>query len=376
MAIPFNKIYLTGNELRYLQRAIEDGRLSGKGVFTRKCEQFFETRYGFSKIFLTTSCTDALEMAAILTGISSEDEVIIPSYTCVSTANPFILRGARVVFADSSADSPNIDASKIEALITKKTKAIVIVHYAGIACDVGKIMEIVSRYGLILIEDAAHALDSYYQNRPLGSLGHLAAFSFHETKNITSGEGGMLVINDKKYLQRANIVYEKGTDRAAFLNGEIEKYRWRDIGSSFMPSELTSAFLYAQLEKMEEIQNKRKMCWELYYDELKPLEKKGLLKVPGFPSFASNNAHIFSLLCNNPEERSVLISYLKKNNILSAFHFQSLHKSPFFITKHDGRELPWSDFYSDCLLRLPLYAGLKSTAIQEITGLINNFYLT
>jgi len=265
--IPFNKPYLTGKEAHYLYHAVYSGKISGNGMFTQKCHNFFVQRYGFKKCLLTTSCTDALEMAAILIDIKQGDEVIMPSYTFVSTANAFVLRGATIVFADSGASNPNIDAEKLESLITPKTKAIVPVHYAGIACDMDKIMALAEKYNLFVIEDAAQAIDSYYNGRPLGSIGHLAAFSFHETKNIISGEGGMLVINDERFFRRAEIIWEKGTNRAEFFRGEVNKYGWVDIGSSFLPSEIIAAFLYAQLENLDDIQLKRKSIWNKYYSQ-------------------------------------------------------------------------------------------------------------
>ena len=254
MTIPFNKPFLTGKEAHYLYQAVSSGKISGNGMFTKKCHDFFEEKYGFKKVLLTTSCTDALEMAAILLDIKEGDEVIMPSYTFVSSANAFVLRGAKIVFADSSAENPNLDATKIEALITPKTKAIVPVHYAGIACDMDMIMDIAHRHNLSVVEDAAQAIDSFYNGRPLGTIGHLAAFSFHETKNIISGEGGMLAINDERFLRRAEIIWEKGTNRAEFFRGEVNKYGWVDIGSSFLPAEIIAAFLYAQLESLETIQ--------------------------------------------------------------------------------------------------------------------------
>ncbi len=359
MKIPFNKPFLVGNELKYIQDAIERGQLAGNGYYTKKCQEFFENRYGFKKCLLTTSCTDALEMAAILADVHEGDEVIIPSFTFVSTANAFALRGAKIVFADSENDTPNIDLNKVEKLITNKTKVLVVVHYAGIACDMDKVLEICKEYNLILVEDAAQAIDSYYKSRPLGSFGDLATFSFHETKNIISGEGGMLVVNDEKYIKRAEIIWEKGTNRAEFFRGEVNKYEWVDIGSSFLPSELTSAFLYAQLENLDLIENKRKELWNYYYDKLQPIEETGLIKLPQIPNYATNNAHMFYIICNNAKTRNKLLSKLKQNGILAVSHYISLHKSPYYKDKHDGRQLPNSDFYSDCLIRLPLFFDLK-----------------
>jgi dTDP-4-amino-4,6-dideoxygalactose transaminase len=266
--IPFNKPYLTGNETNYIYQAVQSGKISGDGIFTKKCHEFFELKYGFKKCLLTTSCTDALEMAAILSGIEDGDEVIIPSYTFVSTANAFVLRGAKIVFCDSQENHPNIDDTQIERLITSKTKAIVVVHYAGVACEMDNICSIATKHNLFLIEDAAQAIDSFYKGRPLGSFGHFAAFSFHETKNVISGEGGMLVINDLDFVERAEIIREKGTNRSKFFRGEIDKYGWVDIGSSYLPSDIIAAFLFAQLENLEIIQDKRLNLWNRYYHNL------------------------------------------------------------------------------------------------------------
>lgn len=372
--IPFNRPYLTGNEPAYLEQAVKSGKISGDGLFTKKCHEFFEKKFGFKKVLLTTSCTDALEMAAILIDIKPGDEVIMPSYTFVSTANPFLLRGAKIIFADSSDEQPNIDTNKIEALITPKTKAIVPVHYAGIACDMDKIMELSKKYNLFVVEDAAQAVDGYYKGRPLGSIGHLAAFSFHETKNIMAGEGGLLVINDDRFIGRAEIIREKGTNRSSFFRGEIDKYGWVDIGSSFLPSDIIAAFLYAQIENIDNIQKKRKQIWDQYYRLLKPLADKGLVQLPVIPSYASNNAHMFYLVCRNVEERSGLIKFLKDVNIHAVFHYLSLHKSEFYKANHWGGELKNSDRFSDTLVRLPLYYELTEGDVSHIVNHIIAYY--
>jgi dTDP-4-amino-4,6-dideoxygalactose transaminase len=364
-SIPFNKPYLSGKELEYIHAAVASGKISGDGLFTRKCHDFFETAYGFKKCLLTSSCTDALEMAAILANIEAGDEVIMPSFTFVSTANAFVLRGAKIVFADSRIDHPGIDESSIESLITPKTKAIVPVHYAGVACDMDIIKALAEKYNLLIIEDAAQAIHNFYKGRPLGSEGHFSAFSFHETKNIISGEGGMLVINDEQYINRAEIIREKGTNRSQFFRGEVDKYGWVDIGSSFLPSEITAAFLYAQLENLNTIQEKRLRLWQSYFNLLSPLANEGFFKLPFIPSFSTNNAHMFYIICRSLDERSALIEHLKKAKILSVFHYLSLHKSPFYAEKHDGRDLPNSDRYTDTLLRLPLYADLMEMDILE-----------
>lgn len=376
MKIPFNKPFLIGNEIDFMKEAIASGKISGDGMFTKKCHTFFEERFGFKKTLLTSSCTDALEMCAILTGLVPGDEVIIPSYTFVSTANAFVLRGAQIVFADSMNSFPNIDSDLIEELITPRTKAIVAVHYGGVACEMYKINDIAMRHNLLVIEDAAQAVDSYYNGKPLGSIGHLSAFSFHETKNIISGEGGMIVLNDDTFIKRAEIIREKGTNRAAFFRGEVDKYNWVDIGSSFLPSELTAAFLYAQLEKMDDIQKKRKLLWNRYYENLKHLEGKGKIILPHIPGFATNNAHLFYILCKTLEERTRLMAFLKNNDILSVFHYISLHKSPFYAGKHDGRVLKNSDYFTDCLLRLPMYYELSLKDVDFISEKISGFYKT
>ena len=368
--IPFNKPYLIGNELKYIKDAVDRGKISGNGYYTQKCHEYFQQRYGFKKCLLTTSCTDALEMAAILCNIEPGDEVIIPSYTFVSTANAFVLRGAKIVFADSRMDQPGIDEDKIEELITPLTKVIVPVHYAGVACDMDKIMALAQKYDLFVVEDAAQAIDSFYKGKPLGSIGHFGCFSFHETKNIQCGEGGMLVINDERFFRRSEIIWEKGTNRAEFFRGEVNKYGWVDIGSSFLPSELAATFLYAQLECLDNIQTRRKRLWDKYFEELEILRGKEI-GLPFFPYYSTSNAHMFYLVCSSLEQRSKILEALRRNNILAVFHYLSLHKSPFYQNKHDGRELPESNRYSDCLLRLPLYFELNDSEITEIVKIIN-----
>ncbi len=372
--IGFNKPYLTGNETKYIEQAVASGKISGNGLFTQKCQGFFEEKFGILKALLTTSCTDALEMAAILLDIKAGDEVIMPSYTFVSTANAFVLRGAKIVFADSYADNPNIDVSKIEKLINKRTKAIIVVHYAGMACDMDLVMKLANKHNLFVVEDAAQAIDSYYKGKPLGSIGHLATFSFHETKNIISGEGGLLAINDKRFVERAEIIWEKGTNRSAFFRGEIDKYGWVDIGYSFLPSEVTAAFLWAQLENLEIIQNKRISIWNNYYNGLIKLEDSDKIKLPSIPSYATNNAHIFYIICKSLEERTALINYLLKYKINAVFHYLSLHKSPFYKQKYDGESLINSDLYSDRLVRLPMYYELSYENQTRVIESIIRFY--
>ena len=355
---------MTGMETEYIRQAVAGGKISGNGEFTHRCQEFFEKRYGFRKCLLATSGTDALEMAAILTGVGPGEEVIVPSYTFVSTALAFIRCGAKVVFADSRADEPNIDASKIESLITPRTKVIVPVHYAGCACDMDAIMDIANRHNLLVVEDAAQAVDSFYTSgretaSPLGGIGHLGCFSFHETKNIISGEGGMLTINDERFIRRAEIIWEKGTNRAEFFRGEVNKYGWVDIGSSFLPTEIVSAFLWAQLEHLDEIQAERKRLWQAYWDFLSTLPTTNY-QLPTLPAYATNNAHMFYLLFPDLAKRSEFIAKMKARDILTVFHYLPLHSSEYYRTQHDGRVLPNCDRYADTLVRLPLYYGLGS----------------
>ena len=370
--IPFNKPFLTGNETRYIQEAVASGKISGDGVFSKKCHTFFEKKYGFTKCLLTTSCTDALELAALLVRIEPGDEVILPSFTFVSTANAFVLRGAKLVFVDSSPHNPNMDVQAVASLVNERTRAIVAVHYAGIACDMDPLLALAEKHNLYLIEDAAQAIDSYYKGIPLGKLGCLSAFSFHETKNVISGEGGMLAINDPQFIQRAEIIREKGTNRSQFFRGEVNKYGWKEPGSSFLPSEIIAAFLYAQLENLDAIQAKRKKLWQHYFDLLAPLQPK--IGLPFLPEYATNNAHMFYIICGNLDERTALISYLRSNDVLSVFHYISLHSSEYYADKHDGRSLPQADRYTDCLLRLPMYYELELPVVERIAALITKFY--
>ena len=377
MRIPFNKPCLTGKEAHYMYQAVYAGKLSGNGFYTKKCQQFFEEKYGFKKCLLATSGTDALEMCAMLCDLKPGDEVIVPSYTFVSTALAFLREGAKVIFADSMDCNPNIDASKLEELITPRTHVIVPVHYAGVACDMDAIMAVAERHNLLVVEDAAQAIDSYYKGRPLGSIGHLAAFSFHETKNITAGgEGGLLTINDERFIRRSEILWEKGTNRAEFFRGAVNKYGWVDMGSSFLPSEINAAFLWAQIENLDEIQHKRKRIWELYHKGLEGIAAEGKVRLPQIPDYATNNGHMFYLVCRNLEERTGLIAYLKEHDIVAPFHYLSLHKSDYY-TKNYGecvRELPCCDMYADCLVRLPLFYELSEEQVELIINLIKEYY--
>jgi len=376
--IPFNKPYLTGKEAHYLYQAVLSGKISGDGIFTKKCHDFFQNNNLFKKVLLTTSCTDALELAALLLNITPEDEVIIPSYTFVSTANAFALRGAKIRFLDSRPDHPGIDESKIEEVINEKTKAIIPVHYAGVATDMDKINELARKYNLHVVEDAAQAIDSFYLGQngktPLGACGDMGCFSFHETKNIMAGEGGMISLNDEQYFSRAEILREKGTNRSAFFRGEVDKYNWVDIGSSFLPSDIIAAFLYAQLENLETIQQKRKSIWNQYFENLADVEKAGHLTRPFVPSYATQNGHMFYIVCRNLDERTRLAEHLKTNGIYAVFHYLSLHNAPYFKENHDGRPLTESDRYTDCLLRLPLFYELELSQVDMICDTIRGFY--
>ncbi len=375
-SIPFNKPFLTGKEVHYMYQAVYTGKLSGNGVFTKRCEDFFQTVFKFKKAILTTSCTDALEMAAILCNVQPGDEVIVPSYTFVSTALAFVRQGAKIVFADSMDRNPNIDAEKLEALVTEKTKVIVPVHYAGVACDMDKIMQIANKHNIFVVEDAAQAIDSYYKGKILGSIGHFGCFSFHETKNVTAGgEGGLLTVNDENFIRRAEIIWEKGTNRAEFFRGMVNKYGWIDTGSSFLPSEINAAFLWAQLEQLKEIQNKRRILWDRYFTGLQNLSSKGFLRLPDIPEYASNNAHMFYIVCRNLEERTGLIHFLKEHNILAPFHYLSLHKSEYYVRHYNEiPQLPICDKYSDCLVRLPMFYELELEQVDYIVDCIQQYY--
>ena len=376
MKIDFNRPFLTGKETHYMYQAVDSKKLSGNGVFSKRCQQFFEERYGFKKCLLTTSGTDALEMAAILCDVKPGDEVIVPSYTFVSSALAFIRQGAKIVFADSYANNPNIDADKIESLITDKTKVIVPVHYAGVACDMDKIMDIANRHNLYVVEDAAQAIDSFYKGKPLGGIGHIGCFSFHETKNITAGgEGGLLCVNDERFIRRAEIIWEKGTNRAEFFRGMVNKYGWVDTGSSFLPSEINSAFLWAQLENLDTIQQKRKKIWNTYHEAFAPMAENGCYKTPIIPEGATNNAHMYYLICKSLEERTALIDFLRQHDVCAVFHYQSLHQSTYYKEHSDSvPELPYSDYFTDHLVRLPMYYELTDSDVSLVISLIQEFY--
>lgn len=374
--IPFNLPYYSGKELKSIASAMDTRILTGDQELTISCERLLEKKYGFSKVCLTNSCTSALEIAAMLIDIQPGDEVILPSYTFVSTSNAFALRGAKLVFADSKPDHPNIDEDQIEKLISSKTKAIVIVHYAGVACNMDAIIALAQKNGIRLIEDAAQCIDSFYNKKALGTFGDIACFSFHETKNIHCGEGGFIAINDATLIERVDVLRNKGTNRSAFFSGQVKKYEWVDLGFSAIPSAITTSFLYAQLLDIDKVQLKRRKLWERYFKNLSVLNESGEVKLPFIPAYASNNSHIFYLICKDRQERDELILYLKKNEIQAVFHYQSLHRSPYYLNKHDGRVLPNADRYSDCLLRLPLFYDLNLKEVDYISEKIIEFYLS
>jgi len=373
--VPFNKPFITGLELDYIQDAITRGKISGNGYYTKLCQRVLEQRYAFTRSYLTSSCTDALEMCALLINIQPGDEVIMPSYTFVSTANAFVLRGAKIIFVDSRKDHPGMDENSVERLITEKTKAIVVVHYAGVACDMDKIMSLANSYSLYVVEDAAHAIDSYYTGktgvrRALGGIGHLSAFSFHETKNIISGEGGLLVVNDDNLVERAEIIWEKGTNRSSFYRGEVDKYNWVDIGSSFLPSDMTAAFLFAQLEQIELIQARRREIWSLYAKEFQKIADNEKVQLPYIPEFAENNGHMYYLVFSSIALRDYVMRSLSQAGYNSVFHYLGLHSSPFIIDRTTSEDLPLVQYYSDGLLRLPFFFELNDYQIKEISDVV------
>lgn len=373
--IPFNIPPLAGDELTYVEQAIQKQKICGDGEFTRKCNEWIEKRSDVSKALLTTSCTQALEMAALLLNIQPGDEVILPSYTFVSTADAFVLRGANLVFVDIRPDTMNLDETLIEAAITDKTRAIVPVHYAGVGCEMDAIMEIAREYHVPIVEDAAQGVMATYKGRALGSLGDFGCYSFHETKNYTMGEGGALLIRDPEYVEPAEIIREKGTDRSKFLRGQVDKYTWVSIGSSYLPSDINAAYLFAQLEQADKINEARLKCWRDYYESLKPLADRGCIALPVIPEECRHNAHMFYIKVRDLEERKALIAHLKENDISAAFHYVPLHSSP--AGKMFGR-FSGEDIYttkeSERLLRLPMYYGLKENDILVVCEKINQFY--
>jgi len=373
--INFNKPPYTGKEIDYIQKAISNNKICGDGEFTKKCSNFFEQRFQTKKAQLTTSCTHALEMSAILCDIKPGDEVIMPSFTFVSTADAFVMRGARIVFVDIRPDTNNIDENLIEGAITSKTKAIVPVHYAGVSCEMDKINEIAKNYNLFVVEDAAQGVMSTYNGQALGTIGDFGCFSFHETKNYTMGEGGALLIKDEKYIEQAEIIREKGTNRSKFFRGQIDKYTWVDLGSSYLPSELNAAYLYAQLELADEINNDRLKTWNIYYDGLKEFSNRELIELPFVPQNCKHNGHMFYLKCKDINERTALISYLKQNDIMAVFHYIPLHSAPAGLKF--GRfygEDRYTTKESERLLRLPMYYGIEENNLEYIIEKVSGFY--
>jgi dTDP-4-amino-4,6-dideoxygalactose transaminase len=373
--IPFNKPFIVGKELEYVSEAVKSGQLAGNGIFTKKCQRFLEESYGFHKVLMTHSATAALEMSALLCDIKYDDEVILPSFTFVSTANAFFLRGARLKFIDIRPDTLNIDERLLEKAISKKTKAICPVHYAGVGCQMDIIGRVAKKNNLKIIEDAAHAIGSKYKGKYLGSFGDLAALSFHETKNFISGEGGALVINSPELVERAEIIWEKGTNRKKFEQGVVDKYTWVDKGSSFYPSELVTSFLYGQLEKAEIIMQKRLSIWDYYWNNLLELQQEGFLRLPVIPKGCEHNAHMFYILLNSNKERNDLMQELRKNNILAVFHYIPLHSSPMGLKMgYSASQLPVTEDISKRILRLPLFYELKAKEQKRIITSVKSFF--
>ncbi len=373
--IPFNKPYMTGEELEFIREAHRNGHLSGEGPFTKRCHAWLEQRIGCDRALLTHSCTAALEMAAILGDVGPGDEIVMPSFTFVSTANAFVLRGAVPVFVDVRPDTLNLDERLIEPALTARTKAIAVVHYAGVACDMDPIMAVAARHGLLVVEDAAQGILCAYKGRPLGSIGQLAALSFHETKNVISGEGGALLINDPGLVERAEIVREKGTDRSRFFRGQVDKYTWVDIGSSYLPSEIIAAFLFCQMQHAESITGRRLALWAKYHERIAGLERAGHLRRPVIPDHAQHNAHLYYVLTQDAETRTRLLRYLREREIGAIFHYVPLHSSP--AGRRFGRthgELPVTDAVSERLVRLPLWVGLDDAALDRICGALAAFF--
>ena len=370
--IPFNVPLVVGTEEKYLKESLVNKKFSGDGSFTKKCNDWFEEKLDVPKVLLTTSCTHALEMTAILLGIKEGDEIIMPSYTFVSTANAFVLRGAKIIFVDIRPDTMNIDETKIEEVITDKTKVIVPVHYAGVACDMDTIMSIAKKHNLYVVEDAAQGMMSSYKGKPLGTIGHFGAFSFHETKNYTCGEGGILIINDEKFIQRAEIIREKGTNRSLFLRGVVDKYRWVDMGSSYLPSELNASFLYAQLGQVDKVNEKRLALWGEYYKNLKDIKE---LILPTIPKEVEHNAHMFYIKLKDDRVRQDMIYHLATREIQSVFHYIPLHESRSCIEYFEFRgEDKYTTFESEKLLRLPIYYDLTIEDIKHICDEVRSFF--
>jgi dTDP-4-amino-4,6-dideoxygalactose transaminase len=374
MNIPFNRQNLFGTELEYIQQAYKAGKVAGDGMHTKHCQQFICDRFGVKKSLLTTSGTDALELAFLLIKLQPGDEVIVPSYTFVSTVNAFVLRGAVPVFCELRPDTMNMDEQAIEALITPNTKAIVPVHYAGVACEMDVIMALAAKYNLWVVEDAAQGVNAKYKGKYLGTIGHLGCYSFHETKNYSMGEGGALIINDESLFLRAEILREKGTNRSQFFRGEVDKYGWVDVGSSFLPSDINAAVLHTQFDHLEDIQNKRLEIWNTYYHALLPLQQAGKLRLPIIPEECEHNAHMFYVLMNHVVERDALMNYLKGKGVMAVFHYVPLHNSLFAQEKYISRELPMTIEFSERLLRLPMFYDLSGCESEKICSVIIDFF--
>jgi dTDP-4-amino-4,6-dideoxygalactose transaminase len=371
--LPFNRPFAAGRELEYIRQAMDRAHLSGDGAFTRRCQEWLEARVGARRALLTHSCTAALEMIALLAGIEPGDEVIMPSFTFVSTANAFVLRGGVPVFVDVRADTLNLDEAAVEAAVTPRTRAIMVVHYAGVACDMDAILAIARRRGLLVFEDAAHGLMATYRGRPLGSFGALAAVSFHETKNVIAGEGGALLVNDGRFVERAEIIREKGTNRTQFFRGAVDKYTWVDVGSSFLPSEINAAFLAAQLEEAEAITRRRRETWARYHERLAELERRGALRRPVVPAECEHNAHLYYVLTADLDGRTRLLEVLAKHGVNAVFHYVPLHSSP--AGRRYGRahgELPRTDAASDRLVRLPLWVGMTEAHVEQVVAAVQD----
>jgi dTDP-4-amino-4,6-dideoxygalactose transaminase len=374
-AIPFNKAHIAGKELYYIAEAVLNGELKGDGPFTKKCHKWLENKFGIKKALLTHSCTGALEMAAILADLQAGDEVILPSFTFTSTANAFLLRGAKLVFCDIRPDTLNIDEKKIASLITPKTKVIVTMHYAGVACEMDYIMELAKKHNLLVVEDAAHAIMAKYKGQWLGSIGHINTFSFHETKNYSSGEGGALLLNSEELALRAEIIREKGTNRSRFFRGEVDKYSWVDVGSSYLPSEIIAAFLYGQLECADQINNERLQIWGNYKVRLLEFEKQGLIRLPIITEHCEHNAHMFYFLTNTPEERTELLAKFKEAKIGAVFHYIPLHTSDMGIKMgYRIGQLPITEEYSERLIRLPLFCGLTLSDQDRVCNVVEKYF--
>lgn len=371
--IPFNRQDVLGNELDYIRDAFNQGKISGDGKYTKLCSDFIQRTFKANHTLLTTSCTHALELAGLLLNIEKNDEIIMPSFTFVSTANAFVLRGAKPIFCDIAENTLNIDENLVESLINKRTKAIVPVHYAGVSCNMDALNSIAKEHGLYLIEDAAQGVNAKYGNRFLGTIGDIGCYSFHETKNYSMGEGGAIIIKDDILFERAEIIREKGTNRSKFFRGEVDKYTWVDLGSSYLPSDINAAILWAQLEQLDVIQNRRKLVFDQYYADLTEHQENGLLRLPHYPENITPNYHLFYIILNSEKERNSLIDHLRQDGIHSVFHYMPLHQSPYYLSHYDKMALPITERISKRLLRLPLFPTLTNEEAKTITQSIHNW---